>query len=432
MCTSEVPDPSSQEGCYTECPPGAIVLPDMTCGAAAKPTYWVEVHCPEDPVVPEEEECDGVNQFLFNSDCTKGYYCKSSTEIYCPPSTFISFDFSTVSFSCTTEPDETTCRPGMGGYTFWINLDTETTAAVTEQTTSVPPTVQGTPLETFCHYADGYAANPLGTCAAAGQLWSSEDCTQAFYCSGLADDEPAPAGTDGCLKTCAEGERLEISRTAFSASWECVEREAAFLCPGKFNTNPAMEVACECENQMWVDPDCRGLFTCAGPMVDGENVGTQFVCPVGQVVKPGLMYPLEHRCEDDDGQCPGWYKMGCSGGDFGALEPVCVPTVNPLGICECEGQLFYGSDSTEAFVCRSDVDDGDGCLLQCPEDQRVPLDLDPAENWRCTDREADFNSPGAFATDCEPGFHVSCGCEGEVRVVSFTSDFFSPTSWVWL
>lgn len=197
-----------------------------------------------------------------------------------------------------------------------------------------------------------------------------------------------------------------------------MERETDFVCPGRFHTNPPFEVHCQCENQIWVDPSCRSLFTCSGPEVGHENSGTVLTCPAGQVVQPNFLYPLEHECVPDEGQCPGWYAMGCDGGDFGSLAPECAPSDNPLGTCECDGQLFYNEDSTEAFACRSDVGgSGDeGCLLRCQPDQRVPLDFRPEESWRCLDREEEFNSPGRFHTDCESGFYVACGCEGEVSI----------------
>lgn len=142
---------------------------------------------------------------------------------------------------------------------------------------------------------------------------------------------------------------------------------------------------------------------CEGVYQDGTNPGTILDCPNEDepILVPDLTFGGRIECTNNPQQCPGSYHFGCDGGDNPGSLTCDVYSNNLLGDCDgCEGQIFVSEDCTESFYCTSDTPDSssEGCHLQCPEGQRVHVDLIKDE-WECVERDPNpqFICPGYFA-----------------------------------
>ena len=258
--------------------------------------------------------------------------------------------------------------------------------------------------------------NPLGECAGCeGQIFINDDCTQSFYCS-------QELASDGCLLSCESGQRVHVDYS--SDTWECVEREETFVCPGSFSVDcdEVFQPDCHCANELWMRPDCQGGFLCSEAQTEqGQNIGRTLWCFPGEVIEIDFTDVLNYKCTNNTDTCPGSFHFGCDGGDFGEVTTASPPTCqsgyelaeNPLGTCDgCDGQIFISEDCSESFYCHPNMAAA-GCFLNCGDNQRVHLDV-ATDMWECVEREPNFVCPGRFSVDCTDELDVECHCQNEI------------------
>ena len=276
------------------------------------------------------------------------------------------------------------------------------------------------------------ADNDLGTCGCDGQLFINKDCTHGFYCDSTHD----PDNHEGCQKTC-ELDQLLIPDFDQDA-WVCVDNvDNRWTCPGEFNIEcegsataiqPGLDKDdCTCDGELIVTPDCSEAFYCLTNDPDG---GRHIDCPDNQILSINFT-TFEWGCKDDDGQCPGagGFRMGCGEGSLPV--PICLYDDNPLGECECDGQLHINHDCTQGFYCDSQLNtDKEGCIRTCREDQILVPDFESG-SWSCVyDPNDNILCPGSFKQSCpenpvEPGLDRSdCECDGELLVTGDCKEAF--------
>ena len=90
--------------------------------------------------------------------------------------------------------------------------------------------------------------NPFETCECDGQFFSSQDCSQAFFCNDNVQ------GSMGYLTECPDG---QIIRPNFLQNTvQCINRVSNYQCPGSFKVEcPANEIvldpeSCQCDGQV--------------------------------------------------------------------------------------------------------------------------------------------------------------------------------------
>ena len=123
-------------------------------------------------------------------------------------------------------------------------------------------------------------SNPLGECGGCeGQIFISDNCMQSFYCS-------LETESDGCLLSCEENQRVHVDYS--TNTWECVEKEDSFMCPGQFSVDctDILEVECHCQNEIWMRPGCSGAYVCSGEQNEnGLNFGRTVWCIPPEVLQ---------------------------------------------------------------------------------------------------------------------------------------------------
>lgn len=311
-CTENNDDPYLFDGCVQTCLNGQVLLPDF----AQKSWRCVDrddfsdlfkcpgqfhFECPANDVGSDFDgtECDCDHQIIISADCTEGFYCFESTllgkglDLKCPEGQIIDVNTALQTWRCV--DDKGQC-PGLGGFKLGCEGDNE-----------VPP-------PTFnCDTA--VIKNPLGECTCGGQLFTSDDCTELFYCyAGVSTN-----GGEGCHLKCTDGQVafLDIE----NKNWQCIDPADDFACPGKFNTNCAgtpFAPECGCSGEVWMNDDCTEGFICSEAKSGATNKGDIITCNEGEIIDISLQDPANPKCSSEIHTCPGSFNFGCLGGNIGS------------------------------------------------------------------------------------------------------------------
>lgn len=410
-CTTEIADPYLYDGCIKQCEENQILFPNFDSGEGWECVDRTQYKCPgsfnlncEDEDVGNDftsDICDCEGQMWVSNDCKEGFYCWSrlangGSKIVCEDNTIVQSDFVNWAFRCV--EDNGQC-PGLGGFQLGCSSG------------SIRPDIE-------CEYSE----NPYGTCdGCEGQIFIGDGCHGAFYCTEYIPEE-SPEGSNGCLKTCEADQRVHLDLDTMS--WDCVTKEDTYTCPGDFSVdcNPNFDVACSCENEIWINDDCTSGFRCTGKQLDdGVNPGQRLTCPPNHQINIDFN-TTNFECipSEEAGRCPGSAHFGCDNSEFEQTN--CTNAYNPFGTCGCEGQYFINDECNEGFLCTSNIDDPilfEGCLRTCPDGQKLLPDFVRGE-WTCVPGES-YNCPGAFNLNCPedsiPEFDSSlCECDRQLFV----------------
>ena len=414
------------DGLLCECEGKDILVPDFATGTArcldnTNEEYFCpgefKIHCGDDPVptplTADNCECEG--QLWVDPECKSAFNCREMVSnggyyIECDDDEVIDIDIRTWNWGC--QPDEGQC-PGGGGFTLGCS----------SQPYQIP--TQCYPL----------TENPFGICECDGQVFTNDECTQAFQCI---DDGTYTFVNDGCLYVCEEH---EIMIPEFSTGlFKCMDNSnGSAVCVGQFNIQceddpvetPITDEVCECNGQLWVSPDCKEAFSCRDRMVNG---GFSLTCEEGEIIEIDVQ-TWNWGCQPDNGNCPGGggFSLGCENGNV-RIPTDCIPTdQNPLGTCDCDGQVYMNDDCSQAFQC-IDSDDypeaEDGCLYECETNQLMVPDFNTGL-FKCIDNDNDEGEcPGSFKTYCEDVTlgPESCVCDGQLWVSGDCTEAFSCRS----
>ena len=309
FCQTNIPDPFLYDGCIQKCFDNQILIPDFVSHQWRCVDEDLEdiycpgkfnLRCPDNDIghnlTSSMCECNG--QLFVSSDCRESFHCISwlpggGKHEVCPEGMIVDFDPVALEWACSSNTDN--C-PGLGGFQIGC------------QGGGIPSPAPE------CVFDD----NPFGTCdGCEGQMFISEDCSESFYCTNAAPE--APHG-GGCHLTCNnETERVHLDYS--TNTWECVDREPGFLCPGRFQVDcvDEIDVDCHCDHEFWMRPDCQMAFLCTQKRTPtGQNIGRTIWCFEGEVLHVDLT-TMEYSCTTDLASCPGSYHFGCEGGDFDQL-----------------------------------------------------------------------------------------------------------------
>ena len=389
---------------------GAAVLLLLLC-LAVRPTTTTgsdtttvpPVGIPADPGTPETDNpfgtCDGCDpQVFIGPDCTQAYVCDGNEQegyLYeCDPGYLLSPDFgdngTTVTWTC--YEDTSLACPGA--------------------------------VKIFCNGTDD--AVPDGglddpdRCECNGQVYITSDCKHADRCREMTANNYILQNANDCQ----DNETIQFD----FRTWETTCAENVHNCPGQggfalgcqegspaiptdplcnvANKNFTEDISCECDNQVFVSPDCSEGFVCKDDIVeDFDADGCLYDCPEGQKLYPefyngGL---VNFTCIDEDSHtCPGAFNINCDGD---AIDP-------ENEVCACEGELFMAPDCHDATFCILRGGEYVKQPIICEDDDVVDVDF---ATWEpvCVPDNGGCPGAGGFRMGCgEGGEDHHCGLDG--------------------
>lgn len=180
LCTDNVPDSTTQNGCKRTCLAGQVLIPDFadnswTCMDVDFSDFTCpgefNLFCPDNDVGGDFDSalCDCDGQIIVSADCKESFYCmdrfpQGGAALNCEEDgQIVEVDFEDFSWTCTNNVEK--C-PGLGG--FKLGCDSGNLE----------------PPEFFCQQGDErLTEHPFGgRCACDGQLWVSEGCKEGYWC----------------------------------------------------------------------------------------------------------------------------------------------------------------------------------------------------------------------------------------------------------
>ncbi len=423
--------PTEEDGCLYECEgeyeimqphfkTGTFECIDNTDQTHRCPGAF-NIHCEDDPIpeLPLDwSQCDCDGQLWISPDCKQGFSCRNGVpgdgyfHECTDPGEILSVNFRTWNWGC--QEDEGQCPDGFGGF----EVGCQEGGIIT--------------LPTTCYETD---ENPLGICECHEQVFISDDCTQAFECL---DDERHELINDGCLYTCREHEIMIPD--FYSGKYLCMDNtENDARCTGQWHLHcednpvdtPITDDVCRCDGQLWVAPDCSEGFSCREGV---DNGGYNMTCNEGEIIELNLR-TYNWGCQPDNGNCPGMggFSVGCETGAVRVPSQNTTSDENPIGICECQNQVFMDVDCKQAFKCDTNNGQG-GTLYTCGEGELMIPEFSTGL-FMCIDNLlGDGRCPGEFQTFCSDDpvelDSSSCECEGQLWVSPDCTEAFQCRSMI--